>query len=48
LHLQKFKTPAELLEAASRTAAPAIRNGFQAYVEAWKESEVARRGIGNQ
>jgi len=36
----------ELLEAASRTDAAAIRSGFQAYVEAWKESEVARRGSG--
>jgi hypothetical protein len=48
LHLRKLRTPAELLEAASRTDAAAIRSGFQAYVEAWKESEVARRGSGNR
>jgi hypothetical protein len=42
LHIRQLKTPGELLEAASRTNVASIRNAFQAYVEAWKESERAR------
>ncbi|MGE5190952.1 MAG: CehA/McbA family metallohydrolase [Deltaproteobacteria bacterium] len=42
VHVRKLKTPAELLDAATRTDVTSIRNGFQAYVEAWKESETAR------
>jgi len=42
LHTQKLKTPAELLQAAAATGVPALREGFQSYVEAWKESETAR------
>ena len=41
-HVRKLNTPAELLNAASRTAIMSIREGFQAYVEEWKESETAR------
>jgi hypothetical protein len=44
VHVRKLRTPAELLEAAARTDTPSIRNGFRAYVEAWKESETARGG----
>jgi len=44
LHVQKLKAPAELLATATATTVPAIREGFQAYVEAWKESETARAG----
>ena len=42
VHVRKLSTPADLLEAASRTNVASIRNAFQAYVEAWKESETAR------
>lgn len=42
LHVEKLKTPAELLEVAARTESTAIRDGFRAYVEGWKESETAR------
>jgi hypothetical protein len=41
-HVRKLSTPAELLHVASRTEIAAIREGFQAYVEEWKESETAR------
>jgi hypothetical protein len=41
-HVRKLNTPAELLNAASRTEIMSIRDGFQAYVEEWKESETAR------
>jgi hypothetical protein len=44
VHIRKLKTSAELLEAATRTESAAIRDGFQAYVDAWKESETARAG----
>jgi hypothetical protein len=44
IHGRKLKSPAELLDAATRTDAPSIRDGFRAYVEAWKESEMARGG----
>lgn len=42
LHVQKLKTPAELLQAAAATGVPPLCEGFQSYVEAWKESETAR------
>lgn len=41
-HVRKLNTPAELLNAASRSETKSIRDGFQAYVEEWKESETAR------
>jgi hypothetical protein len=41
-HVRKLGTPAEMLNAASRTEITSIRDGFQAYVEEWKESETAR------
>ena len=41
-HVRKLSTPAELLTAASRSEITAIRDGFQTYVEEWKESEAAR------
>jgi hypothetical protein len=41
-HIRKWSTPPELLNAAARTEIEAIREGFQAYVEEWKESETAR------
>jgi hypothetical protein len=42
LHVRKVKTPAELLQDAARTDSRSIKAGFQAYVDAWKESEIAR------
>ncbi len=42
LHVGKSKTPAELLEVAARTENAAVRDGFRAYVEGWKESAKAR------
>lgn len=42
VHVRKLKSPAELLEAAARTESASIRDGFRAYVEAWKECEAAR------
>jgi hypothetical protein len=41
-HVRKLGTPADLLNAASRTESMPTRDGFQAYVEEWKESETAR------
>jgi hypothetical protein len=42
LHVRKLKTPTELLEAAVRIDNQSIKAGFRAYVDAWKECEVAR------
>jgi hypothetical protein len=43
LHVQKVRTPAELQQAATAAQADSpLRDGFQAYVDAWKESETAR------
>ena len=42
LHVRQLKTPGELLEAAVRTDSQSIKDGFRAYVDAWKESETAR------
>lgn len=44
LHTRKLKMPADLLDATARTDVAAIRDGFQAYVEAWRECVVARAG----
>jgi hypothetical protein len=41
-HVRKLGTPTDLLKAASRAESTTIRDGFQAYVEEWKESEAAR------
>lgn len=41
-HVCKLSTAAELLNAASRTEILSIRDGIQAYVDEWKESETAR------
>lgn len=42
IHIRKLKTPAELLEIAGRNDSQGLRNGFQAYVDGWKECETAR------
>ncbi len=42
VHVRKLKTPADLLDAATRTDVSSIRDGFRASVEAWKEVETAR------
>jgi hypothetical protein len=42
LHVRQLKTPFELLEAAVQTDSQSIKDGFRAYVDAWKESETAR------
>ncbi len=44
LHAKNIRAPAELLELARNAESPAIRHGFQTYVEAWRESERARSG----
>ena len=41
VHVKKLKSPTGLLEIAARTEVAAIRDGFRAYVEDWKESETA-------
>jgi hypothetical protein len=41
-HVRKLGLPADLLKAASRTESATIRDGFQAYVDEWKASEIAR------
>jgi hypothetical protein len=42
LHVRQLKTPGELLEATAQTDSQSIKDGFRAYVDAWKECEVAR------
>jgi hypothetical protein len=42
LHVRKLKTLGELLEAAVHTDSQSIKDGFRAYVDAWKETETAR------
>jgi len=42
VHVQKIKTRTELVQAAARTDRQSIKDGFRAYVDAWKECEIAR------